>query len=103
MFAASLRLRRVLPRDVAADVVLFLRYHRALLLDLPFEREPALGALLDEARVAAPVRLRGAALEMQHVIGDFVQKRAVVADDDDGLVEIADVFLQPGRGLEVEM
>ena len=101
--AASLGLRCVLSGDVAADVVLFLRDHLPLLVHLPLERETALGALLHEARVAAAIRFRRAALEVQHMIGDLVEERAIVADHDHRFIEVADVLLQPRRRLEVEM
>ena len=65
--------------------------------------EPALGALGDEGRVARGVGGRGAALEVQDVIGDRLEERAVVRDEEDGGVETAQVPLQPQRGLEVQV
>ena len=103
LLAAPLGLGRVLAGEIAADVVLFPGDHLPLLLHLPIERQAALQALLDERRVAAAIRVGRAALDMQQVVDDDVQKGAVVADDDDRLTGIQQPLLQPVGRLEVEM
>ena len=77
--AAPLGLGGVLARDVAPDVVLFLRDHRLLLGELALLREPRLRALPHEARVPAAIRGRRAGLDVQHVVRDVVEEGAVVA------------------------
>ena len=76
--ATPLRLRRVHTGEVAPDVVLFFRDELPLALDLTIAREPALGALVDETRVAAAIRFRRSALDMEDVVGDLVEERTVV-------------------------
>ena len=76
----TLRLLGVLSRDVARDVILLRRNLRLLLVELALLREPAQRALLDERFVAPRVRSRAVAFEVQHVIDDRCEKRAIVAD-----------------------
>ena len=101
--AASLRLLGVLPRDVAADELLFLGDELALLVHLPFERQPALGALRHEGRVAAAVGRDGAGLDVEHVVHGFIEEGAVVADDERRAAAFEQVLLQPLGGFEIQV
>ena len=101
--ATALGLRAVHACEVTADVFLFLRDELLLLVELPLEREHALLALTHEGRVAASVGMRGAARDMQHMVHRLVQKGAIVTDHDHRLAQLAEVGLEPLRGLEIEM
>src|SRR5690606_10473575 len=90
----TLRLAGVLPRDVAADVILLLRDRAPLLVELPLLREPALLALVHERRVAAGVREGAPLLEVEDVVNHPVEEGAVVAHHDHRLAGAAQVFLE---------
>src|SRR5690606_7502924 len=93
----------VLPGDVTAAVLLFGGAHAMLLVECALLREPALRALCDECGVPAGIRRRGPGLEVQDVVYDRIEEDAVVAHDEDGRIEGADVLLEPAGGLEVEV
>ena len=101
--AAALGLAAVLPGDVAGDVVLLVGDGPLLLLEGTLLGQAALGALRDEGRVRAGVGSRGAALEVEHVVHRGGEKRAVVAHQDDGLVDAGQVLLQPAGGFQVQV
>jgi hypothetical protein len=65
--------------------------------------EPSLLALGDERLVAASIGRGGAGLEMEDVVYDVCKKSAVVTDQQNRLVGILQVILEPSRGLEVEV
>ena len=98
-----LRLLAVLAGEMPPDVILllvdrfFLLHEGALLLELPVR------ALLDERGVAAHVRRCAVRLHVENVVADVLEKRAIVADQHHGLVRALEIFLEPSRGLEIEM
>ena len=100
---AALGLLAVLTGDVARDVVLFARDLPLLLVEVSLLREPPQRPLLDERRVAADVRRGAIALEVQHVVDDRGQERAVVADEQHRRAHRREVVLEPLRRLEVEV
>src|SRR5207237_1537192 len=102
-FAPALGLLGVLSRDIARDVITLARDFSLLLVEGALLREATLGALHHEWLIAAGIRSRGAALEVQHVIHRRVEKGAIVADEQNRLVDLLDVLLEPARSLEVEM
>ena len=102
-FAASFRLLAVLPRDVARDVVLLGGDLFLLLRELPLLRESPQRPLFHERCVAAVVRRRRIALEVQHVVDDRGEKRAIVADQQHRGIHRREVFLEPARCLEIQV
>ena len=47
--------------------------------------------------------MRGATGDVQHMIDRLVEERTVMTDHHDGLTKLAEVRLQPARGIEVEV
>ena len=101
--ALALRLKGVDAGDVALDVLLFLLYIRALLLQLALARKPALGPLRHELAVVSLVRFTRARLHVQDVRADGVEECTIVRHDDHRLVGLLQPLLEPIRGVEVEV
>ncbi len=99
----SLGLGALLPGDVAPDEVLLARHHLRLLVVGPELRQPPLGPLPHEGGVATGVGGGALGLEVEHMVHHRLEEGAVVADQEDGLVDLPEIALEPASGLEVEV
>src|SRR5581483_11459379 len=89
--------------DVAADVLLLLGDEFSLAIRGALQGELPLRVLCDEALIPTGVGSRRPLIDVQNVVGDRSQKRAVVADTDDRRRRLLQILLEPLRSLEVEM
>src|SRR5512140_301797 len=88
---------------MAANVILLLVDRPLLLQERALLLELSMRALLDERGISAHVRRRRVCLDVEYVIGDVLQKRAVVADEYHRLIRRSEIFLEPPSRLEIEM
>ena len=102
-FAATLGLPGVLAGDVPGDVIRLGGDASLLLLECALLRQPPLGALHHEVLVRAGVRRGGVPLEVEDVVHCFTEESAVVTHQEDGAIDVTQVFLEPARGIEVEV
>jgi hypothetical protein len=102
-FPPALRLTRVLSGEIATDVVLLAGNELLLLVERALLGEPALFTLSHERFVSASVCEGGVPLEVQNMIDDVREKGAIVADEQDRLVRLLEIGLQPLRRVEIEV
>src|SRR5688572_7057605 len=99
----SLRLPGILPSEVPPNVVLLTRNLPLLLVERSLLGETTLNALMHERFVPADIRGRRPVLDVQRVIDDVREKRAVVADEQHGRARTPEIALEPVGRFEVEM
>jgi hypothetical protein len=96
-------LLRILPRNIAPDVILFIGNHLALLLEGAFLAQSPLRPLDHECFITSAISDRTSSFQMENMIDHTGQKCAVVTDQQDCFLCIPQVLLQPARRLQVEM
>jgi len=80
----------------------FLRLCLGLLALGLFLVEMELAGLIPEVIVAG-IDLDFAIIDIRHMRADLVQEMAVMGDDDHGVLEAGEKFLQPGDGLQIQL
>src|SRR5215208_5522626 len=91
----------ILPGEVARDVILLARDGPLLLVEGTLLGEASFGALSDERAVTPDIRRGCLSFEVQHVIGDILQERTIMADEKNRLRAPAQMLLEPPCGFEI--